>query len=50
MKTEKAENFVTNMNDKEEHIIHIRNIKQALDHGLEKKKSVGSLNSKEKFG
>ena len=38
MKTEKAETLVTNLNDKTEYVIHIRNLKQALNHGLVLKK------------
>ena len=34
MKFEKVEKFVTNLNDKTEYVIHIRNLKQALIHGL----------------
>ena len=41
MKIEKVENLVTNLHDKTEyvlHILHIRNLKQALSHGLTLKK------------
>ena len=38
MKTEKAETLVNNLNDKTEYVIHIRNLKQALNHGLVLKK------------
>ena len=41
MKIEKVENLVTNLDDKTEyvlHILHIRNLKQALSHGLTLKK------------
>ena len=31
---EKVEKFVANLNDKTELVIQIRNLKQALDHGL----------------
>ena len=34
IKIEKAEKSVTNLHDKTEYIIHIRNLKQALNHGL----------------
>ena len=34
MKIGKAEKLVTNLHDKAEYIIHIRNLKQALNHGL----------------
>ena len=33
-KTRKIENFVTNFHDETEYFIHIRNLKQALNHGL----------------
>ena len=33
MKTEKVEKLVTNLHDKTEYIIHIRNLKQVLNHG-----------------
>ena len=38
MKIEKVENHVTNLHDKAEYAIHIRNLKQALNHGLVLKK------------
>ena len=38
MKIEKAEKLVANLHDKTEHVIHIRNLKQALNHGLVLKK------------
>ena len=38
MKTEKVVKFVTNLLDKTEYDIHIRNLKQALNHGLILKK------------
>ena len=34
MKIEKVERFVANLHDKAEYVIHIRNLKQALNHGL----------------
>ena len=34
MKIEKIEKFVKNLHDKTEYVIHIRNLKQALNHGL----------------
>ena len=34
MKIEKVEKLVTNLNDKTEYVIHIRNLEQALNHGL----------------
>ena len=38
MKTEKVEKLVINLHDKIEYVIHIRNLKQALNHGLVLKK------------
>ena len=38
MKIEKVEKFVVNLYDKSEYVIHIRNIKRALNHGLVFKK------------
>ena len=40
MKLEKVENLVTNLHDKTEYVIHIRNLKQALNHGLILKKFI----------
>ena len=34
MKLEKVEKLVTNLHDKSEYVIHKRNLKQALNHGL----------------
>ena len=34
MKAEKVKKLVTNLHDKTEYVIHIRNLKQALNHGL----------------
>ena len=39
MKIEKVEKIVANLHDKTEYIINIRNLKQALNHGLVLKKS-----------
>ena len=39
MKIEKVEKLVTNLHDKTEYVIHIRNLKQALNHGLILKKA-----------
>ena len=41
MKIEKVETVVANLHDKTEYIIHIRNLKQALNHGLVLKKLHG---------
>ena len=38
MKTEKVENVLANLDDKTEYVIYIRNLKQALNHGLVFKK------------
>ena len=37
MKTEKVEKLVANLHDKTEYVIHTRNLKQALNHGLVQK-------------
>ena len=34
IKTEKVEKLVAKLHDKKEYVIHIRNLKQALNHGL----------------
>ena len=38
MKIEKFEKLVANLHDKTEYVIHIRNLEQALNHGLVLKK------------
>ena len=38
MKIEKVEKLAANFHDKTEYIIHIRNLKQGLNHGLVLKK------------
>ena len=38
MKIEKVEKFVANLHDKSEYVIHIRNLKQALNHRVVLKK------------
>ena len=38
IKIEKFKKVVTNLHDKTEYVIHIRNLKQALNHGLILKK------------
>ena len=40
MKIEKVRKLVTNLYDKTEYVIHIRKLKQALNHGLAFKKVV----------
>ena len=39
MKVVKAENLITNLYDKTKHAIHIRNLKQALNHEFILKKT-----------
>ena len=39
MKVEKVKKIVTILNDKTENVIHIRNLKQALNHELVLKKA-----------
>ena len=34
MKPEKVEKLIANLHDKTEYVIHITNLKQALNHGL----------------
>ena len=48
MKILKVEKLVTNLHDKTEYVTHIRNLKQALNHGLILKKlhRVTKLNQK----
>ena len=38
MKIQKLENLVANLHNKAEYVIHIRNLKQAFNHGLVLKK------------
>ena len=38
MKIEKVEKLAANLHDKTEYVIHIRNLRQALNHGLVLKK------------
>ena len=38
MKIEKAENLIANLHNKTQYVIHIRNLKEALNHGLVLKK------------
>ena len=44
MKIEKVEKLVANLHNKTEYSIHIRNLKQALNHGLVLKKVLKWLN------
>ena len=45
MKIRKVEKLLPNLHGKEKYVIHIRNLKQALNHGLAFKKYIESLNS-----
>ena len=45
MKIEKVEKLIIDIHDKTECVIHIRNLKQALNHGLVFKKFIKWLNS-----
>ena len=38
MEIEKVQNLVSSLHDKKEYVLHIRNLKQALNHGLVLKK------------
>ena len=38
MKMEKVEKLAANLNDKTEYVMHLRNLKQSLNHGLVLKK------------
>ena len=40
MKIRKVDKLVTNLHDKTEYIIHIKNLKQVLNHGLILKKNL----------
>ena len=40
MKIEKVEKLVANLLEKTEYVVHITNLKQALNHGLSLKKSI----------
>ena len=39
MKIEKVENLTANLHDKTQYVIHIKQLKQALNHGLVLKKA-----------
>ena len=49
MKIEKVEKLVTNLHDKKEYVIHMRNLKQALNHGLILKKGHRVIKFNQKF-
>ena len=44
MKIEKFKKLITKLHDKKEYVIHIKNLKLALNHGLVSKKCIESLN------
>ena len=48
MKTEKVEKLVSNLHDKTEYVIHIRNLKQELKHGLVLEKVHGIIKFNQK--
>ena len=48
MKIEKVKKLLANIDDKTEYVIYIRNLKQALNHGLVLKKSHRIIEFKEK--
>ena len=50
MKIEKAEKLVANLHDKTEYVIHIRNLKQALNHWLVLKKLQRVIKFNQKLG
>ena len=50
METGKDEKLLANLYDKKEYVIHVRNLKQALNYGLVWKKYIESLNSIKKLG
>ena len=50
MRIEKFEKLATNLHDKTEYVIHIRNLKQALSLGLILKKFIEQLNLIKKLG
>ena len=45
MKVESVETLIANLHVKKEYVVHIRNLKQRLGHGLVLKRCVESLNS-----
>ena len=49
LKVEKVEKLVTNLYDKNEFVIHVRSLKQALNHGLilEKVNKIIKFNQKD---
>ena len=47
-KTKKIENLVTNLYEKNKYVIHIKNLKQVLNHGLILKKVHGVIKFNQK--
>ena len=43
MKMGKVEKLIGNLYDKKRYVLHVRNLKQTLNHGLELKKCIESL-------
>ena len=50
MKIEKVKKLVANLHDKTEYVIHMRNLKQALNNGLTWKKCIELLGLNKKLG
>ena len=50
MKLEKVEKLVTNLHDKNEYVIHIRNLKQVLNHELISKQVNKVIKFNQKLG
>ena len=51
MKIEKVKKFIiANLHDKTEYVIHIKNLRQALNHGLVLKNFIEALNLVKKRG
>ena len=50
LKFEKVKKFATNLHDKTEYVIHMRNLKQALNHKLIWKEFIEWLNLIKKLG
>ena len=48
MKREKVEKLVANLHEKTEYVVHIRNLKQLLNHGLIRKKVHRVINFNQK--
>ena len=46
MKIEKIEKLIANLHDKTEYVIHMKNLKQVLNHGLVLKKAHRVFNQK----